>query len=240
MLALAATLGALVVLPLVGVSAGRAHIGANYAPHLLVSVYAAAGAVIGLVVALVALVARAVAANVFATAAWLWTLAIIAVADGAASGRGYGYAQLGVWKFTETGPIWRAYYIPGALLMLGGALLVGGLAALAATGRGDGRFGVAISGPAGPLLVTAAYLLARPAHGSAPAEQVSAYYTAPYMILAGLAGSVLVAAVGGGSGQPRRSGKKTDPKAGTGADRDNAYHTEDRSRGGLPARPTAG
>ena len=59
---------------------------------------------IGLVVALVALAARAVAANVFATAAWRWTLAIIAVADGAASGRGYGYAQLGVWKFPKTGP----------------------------------------------------------------------------------------------------------------------------------------
>jgi hypothetical protein len=204
-MALAATLGALVVIPLVGVPASQAHIGGNYAPHLLVGIYAAAGVVIGLVVALVAMAARAVAANVFVTVAWLWTLAIIAIADGTASGRWPGYTQLGVWKFTDTGPFWRGYYIPGALLMLGGALLVGGLAAFAAAARGDGRFGVALSGAAGPLLVTAAYLLARPDLVSAPAVQVSAYHTSPYMVVAGLAGSVLVAAVGGGFGGP---GKK--------------------------------
>ena len=202
-LALAATLGSLVVIPLMGVPVSQEHIGGNYAPHLLVGIYAASGAVIGLLVAMVAMAARAVAANVFATAAWLWILAVIAIADGNASGRGHGYAQLGVWKFTDAGPIWHSYYIPGALLILGSALLVGGVAAFAAAGRGDGRFGVAISGAAGPLLVLAAYLLARPDSGGAPPEQVSAYYTAPYMVVAGLVGSVLVAAVGGGFTRPR-------------------------------------
>lgn len=204
-LALAATLGALVVIPLAGVPASRVHIGGNYAPHLLVGIYAAAGAVIGLVMAMAAMAARAVAANVFVTAGWLWALAVIAIAEGTASGRGPGYAQLTVWKFTDTGPIWHSYYLPGVLLMLGGALLVGGLAAFAAAGRGDGRFGVAISGAAGPLLVTAAYLLSRPDHDGAPAEQVSAYASSPYMILAGLAGSLLVAAVGGGFRRPVRA-----------------------------------
>jgi hypothetical protein len=236
--ALAAALGALIVIPLVGVPASRAHIGGNYAPHLLVGIYAAAGVVIGLLVALVAMAARAVAANVFVTAAWLWTVAIIASTDDAASGRPHGYAELGIWKFTDTGPIWHGYYIPGGLLLLGGALLVGGLAAFAAAARGDGRFGVAISGAAGPLLVTAAYLLARPDHGSAPPEQVSAFHVSPYMILAGLAGSVLVAAVGGGFGRHgKRAAKKADEQAAgqPGADADADADAEQWSTAGLPS-----
>jgi hypothetical protein len=80
--------------------------------------------------------------------------------------------------------------------MLGSALLIGGLAAFPAAGRGAGRIGVAISGAVGPLLVAVAYVMAAPAQGEAPTEQMSAFYTAPYMVIAGLAGSVLVAAVG--------------------------------------------
>ena len=200
-LALSAAIGAAVVIPLVGVPASRAHVDVTYAPHLLVGVYAAAGVVIGLLVALVAMTARAVAANVFATASWMWALAIVAIAHGSSTGLGRGYAQLGIWKFTDAGPMWHSFYVPGAMLMLAAALLIGGTAPFAAAARGDGGFGVAISGAAGPLLVLAAYLLARPDQAGAPAEQVSAYYTVPYMVLAGLAGSVLVAAVGGGFGR---------------------------------------
>lgn len=203
-MALAATLGTTVAIPLVAVPASRAQIVDNYAPHLLAGIYAAAGAVLGLVVALIALTSRAVAANVFASAVWLWTLAVIAVIDGAAAGRGLGYAQLAVWKFTDTGPLWRSFYVPGALLMLGAALLVGGLTAFPSAGRGYGRLGVAISGAAGPLLVAVAYVLAAPGQDRAPAEQVSAFHTAPVMILAGIAGSVLVAAVGSVSTRPRK------------------------------------
>jgi hypothetical protein len=198
--ALGATLGGLVVIPLIGVPASRAQIVDNYAPHLLAGIFAAIGIVAGLVVALVAVAARAVAANVIVSAVWLWTLAIIALVDGPA-GDSAGFGQLAVWKFTDTGPMWRSYYIPGVLLMLGAALLIGGLAAFPAAGRGERRLGVAISGAAGPLLVAVAYILASPQAGTAPDEQVSAYATAPFMIVAGLAGSLLVAAVGG---PPRR------------------------------------
>ena len=102
--------------------------------------------------------------------------------------------------------MWRSYYIPGVLLMLGAALLVGGLAAFPAAARGERRLGMAISGAAGPVLVTVAYVLASPQSGQAPMEQVSAYMTAPFMIAAGLAGSLLVAAVGGPA-RPRRPKK---------------------------------
>jgi hypothetical protein len=202
---LAATIGGLVTVPLVAVPASAAQLGDNFAPHLLASVHTVTGAVLGLVIALAALASRAIAANVFATAGWLWALAIVAVVDGFLASRGLGTAQLGVWRFTDGGPMWRDFYIPGALLMLGAALLIGGLAAFPAANRGDGRIGVASSGAVGPLIVAVAYVLTSPTSDNAPVEQISAYLTAPYTVLAGLAGSILVAAVGVIPGRRRTS-----------------------------------
>jgi hypothetical protein len=196
-MALAATIGALLSVPLAAIPARQAEVVDNYAPHILAGVFAAAGVVLGLLVAMIALVARAVATNVFLTAVWLWILGAVVVVDGLAAGGGVHYAQLGVWKFTEGGPVWRSIYIPGALLMLGAALLIGGLAAFPAAGRSDNRVGVATSGAFGPLLVAVAYVLASPRAGEAPPEMMSAYTIAPYTVIAGLAGSLLVAAVGG-------------------------------------------
>jgi hypothetical protein len=196
-MALAATIGGLVTVPLVAIPARGAQVVDNYAPEILAGVFAATGVVLGLVVALLALVARAIAANVFLSAIWLWALATVVVVDGLTSGRGIEYAQLGVWKFTEGGPSWRSIYIPGALLMLGAALLIGGLAAFPAAGRSDSRVGVAASGAIGPLLLAVAYVLASPRAGEAPAEMSSAFAVAPYTVIAGLAGSLLVALVGG-------------------------------------------
>jgi hypothetical protein len=195
-IALSAAIGGLIAVPLVGVPARNAQVVNNFAPHLLAGIFATVGIVLGLLIALVAMSSRAVAANVFASSLWLWVLAIVAIVDGVASGRSLAYTPLAVWKFTASGPVWRSYYIPGALLMLGSALLIGGLAAFPAAGRGAARLGVAISGAVGPLLVAIAYVMAAPSPGQAPAEQMSAFYTAPYMVIAGLAGSVLVAAVG--------------------------------------------
>jgi hypothetical protein len=93
--------------------------------------------------------------------------------------------------------------LPGALLMLGAAFLLGVGASWAAGRRGDHRVGVAVSGAIGPVLVAAAYLLAIPGFGSKD-NQLSAYVTAPYAVIAGLAGSVLVSALG-----PRGSRERT-------------------------------
>jgi hypothetical protein len=195
-IALSAAIGAMLAVPLFAYPVRDAQIADNYAPHILAGVFTAAGVVLGLLVALFALASRAVAANVCVNAVWLWVLAVVALVDADAQG-GAASAQLAVWKFTEAGPVWRSFYIPGALLMLGSALLIGGLAAFPAAGRSDGRFGVAASGAFGPLLVAVAYILASPSAGEVPNELSSAYVTAPYMIVAGLAGSVLVAVVGG-------------------------------------------
>jgi hypothetical protein len=99
--------------------------------------------------------------------------------------------------------------------MLGAAFAIGALVAWRATRRGDNRVGVAISGAFGPLLVASAYFLVTPAFGPAPAEQVSAYLTAPYAVIAGLAGSVVSAAVVGIRSNRRRTEQQTPASAPT-------------------------
>jgi hypothetical protein len=205
-LALAAALGACVTIPLVAVPTQRVLIVDNFAPNLLAGIYAGAGVVLGLLIALIALASRAIATNVLATAVFLWAVAVVAAAT--ADGR-TEVTQLGIWRFTQQGPIWHSFYIPGALLMLGGALLIGGLAAFPTAGAGASRFGVTLSGLAGPAVVAVAYALAAPRPGHATVEQLSAFYTSPYMVVAGLVGSGLVAVAGSG---PSRKARRKVPR----------------------------
>jgi hypothetical protein len=195
-IAMASAIGALITVALVAVPARTAERADNFAPQLVAGGYAAIGVVVGLFVAYGALSARAVAANVIATVSWLWALAVAAVIDGVIAGRGLATAQLGVWEFTNDGPWFRNLYVPGMLLSLTTALAFGVLAAWPAARRGENRVGVALSGAVGPLLVAAAYFLAAPRMVGIRAEQLSAYLLAPYAVIAGLAGSVLVSALG--------------------------------------------
>lgn len=194
-LALASAVGALVTVPLVAVPARHAVRADTFTPQTTAAGYAVVGVLLGLVIAIGALASRAVAANVIATASWLWLLALVAVVDGVAAGQGLATAQLGVWQFSAEGPWFRNVYLPGALLTFGAALLIGALAPLPAARRGDNPVGVAISGAIGPLLVAAAYFLAAPGLGTVAPREVSAYWVAPYAVIAGLAGSVAIAAL---------------------------------------------
>jgi hypothetical protein len=115
------------------------------------------------------------------------------VIDSVRAGRTSGTAQLAAWQFTPGGWFRETLYFPGALLMLGGALLVGVLAALPADRREENRIAIAMSGVVGPLLVAAAYFLSAP-NLTVRTGQLSAYLFAPYAVIAGLAGSALVAA----------------------------------------------
>ncbi|MGE5829283.1 MAG: hypothetical protein ACM30G_13120 [Micromonosporaceae bacterium] len=196
-IALAAALGALVTVPLVAVPARAAQLSTNFAPHLLAGVYATTGVVIGLIAAIAAFTSRALATNVLASMVWLWLLAMIAVGEAVSAGRTVTFAQLGVWRLSDGGPTWRGFAVPSTLVMLGAAFVIGALVAWRASRRGGNRVGMAISGAFGPLLVAGAYFLVTPAFGQAPAEQVSAYLSAPYAIIAGLAGSVLTTALVG-------------------------------------------
>ncbi|MFC0532863.1 hypothetical protein [Phytohabitans kaempferiae] len=193
----AAAVGALATVALVAIPAREAARADTFTPQTIAAGYAAIGVIVGLLVALWAVASRAVAANVIATASWLWLLAVIAVIDGVATGRGLASAQLGVWQITsDADRFWfRNIYLPGAALTLGSALVIGALAAWPAAKRLDGRVGTAVSGGVGPLLVAGAYFLAAPTLVGIRAEQLSAHLLAPYAVIAGLAGSVLVTAI---------------------------------------------
>ncbi|HKT02601.1 MAG TPA: hypothetical protein VJT31_23980 [Rugosimonospora sp.] len=194
-IALTAAIGGLLTVPLVAVPARAAHRPDTYAPQLIAGGYAIVGVIVGLLVAILALSSRAVALNVILGAGWIWALAIASVIHGVATGQGLSTAQLAVWRFGGhfiNGTI----SLPGAGLMLGSSLAVGVLAAWPALRRGDNRVGVAISGAAGPVLVAAAYFLAAPKIATVRADQhFSAFLLAPYAVLAGLAGSVVLTAL---------------------------------------------
>ncbi|MEV4413523.1 hypothetical protein [Catellatospora sp. NPDC049609] len=199
-LAVAAAVGGLLVVALTAVPARVAERADTFAPHVIVGGYAIAGVLIGLFVAVAALVARAIAANVLATGGWLWLLAVTAAVDGIAAGREPVVAQLGVWPVTADGPWFRSLYLPGAAIAAVSALLIGFLAALPAVRRRDGQAGVVLSGAAGPALVALAYLLAAPKLTGVAPEQLSAHLVAPYAVVTGLIGAVLAQLLAG----PRR------------------------------------
>ncbi|WP_203900720.1 hypothetical protein [Virgisporangium aliadipatigenens] len=231
-LAFGAAVGAVVVAPLAAVQAHAVQARemsrtAQIPPDELVvsgdewtvAGYAVLGVLVGLVIALAALSSRSVSANVVASAAYLWVLGLVAIIDALRDGTEPVLAQLAFWKFNG-GPMVRDFYVPGVLVMLSSAFLIGILSSWRAGRRGDGRVGVATSGAVGPLLVAAAYLLAAPkltGSGDVDLGQWSAYLFAPYAVIAGLAGSVLVAALGPRGGRswfarrPKPVGTEADP-----------------------------
>jgi hypothetical protein len=195
-IALSAALGGLLTVPLVAIPARAAHRPETSAPQTIAGGYAIVGVAVGLLIAIAALSARSIAANVTATGAWLWALAIASVINGVRNGQGLTTAQLDVWRFGNQYFLQKIFSLPGAALMMGAALVIGALAAWPGGRRGDNRVGVAVSGAFGPLVVAAAYFLAAPKLVGVQAdEQLSAYLIAPYAVVAGLAGSVLLAGV---------------------------------------------
>ncbi len=125
-------MGALVTVLLVAVPARAARVPDTSSPQTVAAAYAAAGLVLGVLLATWALHTRAAATNLIATTGWLWLLAVVSVLDGVLSGRGLTTAQLGIWQISaDSARFWiRDYfYWPGALLSLGSALVIGVLAA---------------------------------------------------------------------------------------------------------------
>jgi hypothetical protein len=194
-LATAAALGAGIAVALVAVPARVAVVAETSAPQAVAAGYAVVGVIVGLAVAVGALTSRAVAANLVATAAWLWLLAIVAVVDGVIAGRDWSRVPLAFWEFTAAEGWFRNIFLPDAGLALGAALVIGALAALPAARRGDPAIGVVISGAAGPLVLAAAYLLARPDLVGAEEVDLSRHLVTPYLLLAGLLGSLIVSAL---------------------------------------------
>jgi hypothetical protein len=191
-LAIAAGIGAMITVALVAVPARDAAVVEVSAPQALAVGYAALGVLVGVIISVGAVTARAVAANLIATAGWLWALAVAAVTIGVVAGHAWSPVWPGFWD-PDIGQWWLASLrLPEAAIAVGAALVIGGLAALPAARRGEPSVGVATSGVAGPLVLAAAYLLAQPDLTAVAATELSRYLLAPYLVLAGLAGSLLI------------------------------------------------
>ncbi|MEU4677267.1 hypothetical protein [Micromonospora sp. NPDC023737] len=230
-LAVAAGLGGLVTVLLVAVPARVAVAPDTGTPQRLAAGYAAIGVLMGVLTALWALRSRAAAGNVIATVAWLWLLTVVAVVDGVLAGRGLASAQLGIWQISSDRPeFWiRDYlYWPGAALSLGSALVVGVLAARRPARSAEHRIGAAVSGAAGPLFVAVAYLLAVPRLSAISPEQVSAHLIAPYAVIVGVGGSVLVAALAQGRAR-RVESRAAAPSTGTASGSERTVETSERA-----------
>ncbi|MGN9811964.1 hypothetical protein ACTMSW_21720 [Micromonospora sp. BQ11] len=197
-LAVAAGLGASITVLLVAVPARVAVVPETSSPRNVAATYATVGLLLGVLTAVWALRSRAAATNVLATVGWLWALAVVAVLDGVLAGRGLTTAQLGIWQLSANDPAYWIrdwFYWPGAVLSLGSALLIGALAARRTARHAERRIGAAASGAAGPLLVATAYLVAVPGLTTIDPQQLSAHLIAPYAVIVGVGGSVLVAAL---------------------------------------------
>jgi len=193
LLAFCAAGGALLSVALVLVQAKAAVRADTSSPELIAAGYAVVGVVIGILVTVCALTARAVTRNVLATALWLWVLAIAAAIDGLTADNGVHAAPLAAWPFGSSSHFRTSWSVTGTTLMFGAALVIGAGMAWVSARRGESGVSVAISGAVGPLVVAAVYLLTAPRLvGVRATAQVSAYLTAPYAVIAGLAGSVLV------------------------------------------------
>ncbi|MGC4760520.1 hypothetical protein [Micromonospora trifolii] len=217
-LALGAGLGGLVTVLLIAVPARVATGADTGAPQQTAAVQATLGILIGVLVAIWALRSRAAAANVTATAAWLWLLAVISVIDGVRVGRGLTGAQLGTWQFDPDHTrywIGGQLYWPGALLALVPALLIGVLAARRSARSGGHLVGAAASGAAGPVLVALAYLTTLPHWSTLGPAQLSTQLIAPYAVIAGIGGSVLAARLGERTGRnhPAAQSRPAEPSA---------------------------
>lgn len=212
-LAVAATVGGCLSVALIAVPAREASGVVDPGSQQIAAGYALAGVGLGLLLALWALSVQAVARNLLATIVWIWTLAVAAVVVTVVAGRVPTGAPLGSW------PDWAAgsgawfrdlVFWPAAVLSLGSALVIGVLAAWSVARDPQRRVGAAISGGVGPAVAAAAYLLAPLPDGVGP-EQISANLTAPYVVIAGLAGSALAAGLA-----QRRSARDVPPDVDSG------------------------
>jgi hypothetical protein len=187
--AVLAGIGAAAVIPLTMQPARSAQVD-GVRPVFVIGVCAALSAIVGIVAAYATL-SRAVARwNIATIGIAIWVVAVASVAGSFAPGKPSTPARLGVFdaSFLDGSVIDKTalFTMPALALVCG--LIIG----LVARGRGLSTLSIALSGLAGPALLTLAYLVAGP--GSGPDR----YQTVPYWAAmtasgAGVLGSVLAA-----------------------------------------------
>jgi hypothetical protein len=195
----AATLGSLVVLPLVIRPAGASHLAESGDPKLIAAMTVGAGLALGVVAAVAVLSVPVVSGNIVSWIVWVWLAGTLSAVTTLGRGASWGTARLGLLPATG---VW----VPVALLGAA-AVIAAAVAGLARLGGNDPRF-TGASGAAGPVVVGAAYLIA----GSGSGVAAQAYRYALIAVVVGVAVSVPLALLG------RRPGiAVADPGAGMGA-----------------------
>jgi hypothetical protein len=221
-LAVSAAIGAVVTVALIALPARASVRVDTFAPQTIAAGYAVVGILFGLVIAYWAVGSRPVAANLIATAAWLWALAVAAIVVDLIWHRPTA-TYLSSWQFASSGigARYGTIYWPSSALTLLAALLLGVIAAWPAVRRGDLGVGAASSGAVGPLLVAAAFFALAPRLTGALGPLESAYLIAPYAVLSGLAGSAMTVATGRRIAQrrARRAAARVPEQASRSADR---------------------
>ncbi|GAA2512180.1 hypothetical protein [Pilimelia columellifera] len=199
-----AAAGTLLPVALIAAPARATRHAGGLPPMTAAAAYGLAGLLVGLVVAAAALRSPPIARNLLGTVGFAWLVTVVAVVAGALS-QAAPVALAGWPMGVSADDGWfRDMHLPGTALAIGGAVLIGVLAA----GRpGRHRLGAAISGAAGPFLIASAYLAAGPSAFGVQTAHLSAYLVAPYVVLAGLAGSVLAVAFQGERGPGRPAGR---------------------------------
>jgi hypothetical protein len=185
-----AAVGALVTVPLVGIPARYAELAGDQTPAATASRIALVGVLLGAVVSFGVLLGRPLEWNTLATTGLLWVLAFGSVLVSLGRGAPPDSVRLAVWRYAES-PGWFAVMAP----MLVAALALGAGLAWLAKRQGHSRVAVAVCGAPGPLVVAVAYLVAGPGTRPESGEQFLPYLAAPYAVLTGLLGSLLVAAI---------------------------------------------
>ncbi|WP_430780473.1 hypothetical protein [Actinoplanes sp. G11-F43] len=187
---LAAGIGALAILPLTMQPARDAQV-AGVQPVLVIGICAGLGAAIGIFAAYAA-AARAVARWSIATVSVLvWAIALTSVVPSLKSGGTPTPARLGVLEGSLIPAAVTEYTLFATMPAI--ALLTGLIIGWIARGRRMSTTAVALSGLAGPALLTLAYLIAGP--GSSAGFELSPYWAAMTASGAGVLGSVLAAIV---------------------------------------------
>jgi hypothetical protein len=206
-LALAAGIGAAVVVPLTMQPARTAQI-AGVHPVFVIGICTGLGTLVGVLAAIAALMQPVSRWSLTMVSIATWIIAVVSVAPSLGPDDPLPAVRLGVFDAGYLSPV--ATQRMALFTMPALALLTGALVGWAARRRGCTTLTIALAGLPGPALLTMAYLIAGPGSGS-ERYQVVPYWAAMTATGAGVLGSVLAAVV--------RRGDDTDDGDDPGADR---------------------
>lgn len=189
---LASGLGALVVLPLTMQPARSAQV-AGVDPVFVIGVCAGLGVAVGIFAAWAAAARAVVRWNIAALTVLVWVIGLVAVTPSLLPGHTAAPVRLGVLEgdFLPAVVNDRTPFVTMPLLALFSGLILG----LMARGRRMPTSAVALTGLAGPALLTVAYLIAGP--GESSGFTFSPYWSAMFAAGAGVLGSVLAVIIRG-------------------------------------------